>query len=1423
MKNQKLNVNDVAVIGLSIRFPGSSSPQEFWDNLVNGKESISFFDEPNTGSTSRSKNFVKALPELKRVDLFDADFFNYTHAEASLMDPQNRLFLEAAWEALETSGYHSGAYKDKIGVFAGCNWSSYLLRNLRNVLDESMQHENEAYYLNLCSNDFLATNVAYKLDLKGPSIGVQTFCTTGLASVHVACQNLLLGTCTMALAGGSHIRVPQNGYYFEEDGHDSKDGHCRSFDADASGTVPGNGVGVLVLKKVSDAITDRDHIYAVIKGTSLVNDGQPPGKVSFNGISIKGQVTAMKDVLNKSKVDPETVSFIEASGGATQYVDRAEIDALKKVYKAKDTSKKILVGSVQPNIGHLGHVSGLASLMKAILSLYHKSYPPTININKVNPKLKLDNSSLKINRDLSPLPDGDGPSTAAVNCFGIGGTYIHTILAQSPKAFDDQSGRKNKPFTLSAKTESALREKTNQLSKFLKEKQDSLNLADVAYTLNLGRKPMQYRTSITASSAYDLISALDQPEVSKIDMRNKAKPFVVFLFAGYGIQHQLKLGNQLYLQEKDFRNHFDTCACLINEKCNIDIVTALTSRNDQKKTLSDPLTGGLMIFAFQASLAKLLIKWGVSPNAMIGYSAGEFTAAYIADSLNLEQVIELLINKLLLIRKASKGKMLAVNASEEEIQPYLTTTTGHVCIAAQNSPEMTIVSGESTEIGKLYKQFLSNKIACTKLEGEYAFHSPIMGEISNEVETLFEKYKFDQPSIPFLSDTTVDWATKDCLNDKRYWSNKLVNKVRFYECLTTLAASKETIEFIEIGPQALTIPTANNLSTPQYEKATFSSCLPILGSNKDSEQKLVELLTGLWSRGIPIDWINYYEHESRSRLPLPTYPFERKSFWIESESIFRPKPVMNAAADDDGLSLLNNEAERFIGESWMKLFGLKKISPKDDFFELGGHSLLSTMFFNKARLRYPEVYLTLTDLYDHPTVEALAVIINTQLSKKESFTDSYANGSKDENYTRLRSLIIQTIADELNLKTDKIELDEPFDGLSNSRIPPRLYQEIRKEFGMPVYEYEIIRHTTVNKLIDYVFREIETFNKSFSHKAAIDQNTPPQAPARNMLDTNPKADAVFVYSTPRAGSTLFRLMLAGHPKLFSPPEIKMLLHNNLEDFYSKSANHVIAHGGVVRSLKELLELSQKDAMDYLKSLVQSKTPIKGIYKIIQANLKGKILVEKSAELSESVEILNKPEAIFQNPKYVFLVRHPYSVIESIVRNRIYSINDHHISDPLRFAENEWRMRNQNILTFVNSISEDRYLIVRYEDLLENPTKTMEKVSEFIGIAFDKKMVDPYASGRMIDGDGDPNIFNHDKLEPELAAVWKSIKLPISLTSETRSLANFFQYDLPSDPIESSEHDELTSKFMEEKLDEIDRMNEEQVNELIHRNLNSNDG
>jgi amino acid adenylation domain-containing protein len=864
----------IAVIGLAGKFPGAADPDVLWANVAAGKDTITHFDRTTVEARDRAAqefgpDYVPARGVLEDVDMFDSAFFNIAPREADFLDPQHRLFLEACWTALESGGYDPLRYPGLIGLYGGCSLNTYLLANLcadRSIIDEVTANYQVGEFNRIFGNDkdFLTTRVAYKLNLRGPCVTVQSACATSLVAIAQASQSLLNYQCDMALAGGVSATFPQKrGYIYQEGSMGSRDGHCRTFDAEASGTVFGHGVGVVLLKRLEDAIADRDPIRAILRGFAINNDGG--AKVGYMAPGVDGQASVIAAAQAMAGVSADEISYIEAHGTATPLGDPIEIAALTQAFRlGTERNSYCAISSTKANIGHLDSAAGVTGVIKTILALQHKQLPPTAHFQKPNPRIDFASTPFYVTSELKEWKS-EGPRLAGVSAFGVGGVNAHVVLQEGPEVELSPSLRPAQLLCFSARSEAALDQAINNLKTFHGE-HPGANLADVAYTLQTGRHEFDHRAIAVASDLSDFGTVHRSAQRSE-------NSNVVFLFTGQGSQFP-GMGRALYETEPIYRQQIDECSELLLAELGIDLRTLLFQNADEA-LLSETRYAQPALFVTELAMASLWKEWGIVPEAMAGHSLGEFVAAVLAGVMSREDALHLVARRGQLMQQMQPGAMLSVRLGEAELTPLL---GDGVSIAGLNSPALSVASGTFEAIEKLEKLLEEKSIGAKRLKTSHAFHSAMMEPMLAAFEEEVRKVKLLPPSTPYVSGVTGTSITSAEATDPQYWARHCRQPVRFADALSTLFTLPNPV-LVEVGPGMTLTTLAHQQKTGK--EAVILASLPQRSAEIDATGTMLEALGKLWLAGVQPDWNGLYSHERRSRIPLPTYPFERKRHWVE--------------------------------------------------------------------------------------------------------------------------------------------------------------------------------------------------------------------------------------------------------------------------------------------------------------------------------------------------------------------------------------------------------------------------------------------------------------------------------------------------------------------------------------------------------------
>jgi len=883
---------EVAVIGMSCRFPGAPSVEAFWENLRQGVESISFFTEEDLRMSGvspemlRQPGYVRAAGVLDDVERFDARFFGLTAREAQILDPQHRLFLELAWIALESAGYDPDRYRGSIGVFGGASGSAHYLKVVADPrLRESVSN---LQVLLSTDKDFLASRVAYKLNLGGPAVTIQTACSTSLAAVHLACQSLLAGESDMALAGGVSVSVPQKvGYVYEPDGIMSQDGHCRAFDAKATGTVRGSGVGFVVLKRLADALRDGDRIEAVLKGWAMNNDGG--NRVGFTAPGVEGQARVVRMAQAMAGVEPETIGYIETHGTGTSLGDPIEVTALTHVVGAATRRRgSCAIGSVKTNVGHLDAAAGVAGLIKVVLMLKHGELVPSLHFESPNPAIDFANGPFYVSARRREWTANGAPRRAGVSAFGIGGTNVHVVVEEPPAPAARGAAGGPEVLVVSARTETALERATDNLVEHL-QRHGELELRDVAFTLASGRRPFKHRRAVACGELAAGTRALADRDPRRVYTGvapDGVRP-VAFMFTGQGAQY-VNMGRGLYTAEREFRAEVDACCARLEPLLGEDLRGLLYPEAGAVASAAEKLNETRFtqpaLFTIEYALARLWTSWGVAPDAMIGHSVGEFVAACLAGVMTRDDALALVAERARLMQACPRGAMLAVALPEEALRPLL---DGSLDLSAVHGTDASVVGGPIEEVEGLAERLKEGDVPHARVPTSHAFHSRLMEPALEPFAARVGELALRPPRVPFVSNVTGTWITPQEATDPAYWARQLVATVRFSEGLAELAREPQRV-FLEIGPG----PTLTSLAKRRLGPSSPGAVASLRHPREEQADELFirQAAARLWVTGVAVDCSAGAKREGRRRVLLPTYPFEGERY-----TVGMPRPSAPAA------------------------------------------------------------------------------------------------------------------------------------------------------------------------------------------------------------------------------------------------------------------------------------------------------------------------------------------------------------------------------------------------------------------------------------------------------------------------------------------------------------------------------------------------
>jgi acyl transferase domain-containing protein len=1346
---------EIAVIGMAGRFPVAKDIDDFWENLKNGVESVTVFSDEELIEAGiapemiRQPNYVKAKGYVEDIQYFDSNFFNYTPNEAEIMDPQLRVFHQCAWHALENAGYDPQSYQGLIGLYAGYNPNMYWkVGNLYHTGSSSEFFEME--YLN--SYHFTSL-ICYKLNLKGPGISINTACSTSLTAIHMACRALLTGEADIVLSGGISITLPQkSGYLYQEGMVMSPDGRCKPFDAKASGIASGNGVGIVVLKRLVKAVKDLDHIYAVIKGSAINNDGNR--KPGYTAPSVEAQVEVIRAALRMAEVPAQSITYVETHGTATPLGDPIEIEALKKAFNSTDKKRFCRLGVLKANIGHLDAAAGVAGFIKTVLVLKHRLIPPAVNFESPNPEIDFESSSFYLNKNLEEWSSDEFPLRAGVSSFGIGGTNAHVVLEEFPEGTRGLAPLSTAPLPdrqyqlilLSARTPTALEQMAQNLLNYLQNNQD-VPLGDIAYTLMNGRKTFEHRGMLVCPGKNEAIAALISTGPGKIRnyyTETEDRP-VVFMFPGLGAQY-VNMGLEIYLTEPVFQETLDQCLEILNplvDYCikeilypgiSVSKVSEVSGVNRSNTSYTSDINqfeiSQMVIFIFEYALAKLLMSWGIKPQAMIGYSFGEYAAACISNVFSLEDALTLLTARGKLIRELPTGAMLSVPVNKETLTPLL---NDRLSVAIDNG-DSCVAAGPDHVIDTFEKQMKEKKYLCIRLPASHALHSMMMDPILPGFENQVARLTLNKPHIPFISNVTGKWITPGEAANPRYWAAHLRETVQFSAGLKELMSIENAV-FLEVGPGV-------SISTLAYQYIRKEANHIVINLVRPQEQKIsdVEYLLGkigrLWLYGTKPDWTAFYPHGQGKRVPLPAYPFDRLAYPADDPlqklmsmrqegEIKLMKPTLSPSraatptrpGKNTPYTPPTNKAEQILAQMWEELLGIRPIGIHDNLLEMGVNSLKGITFVNKLKEQLGEI-IHVTSIFDAPTVAELAVYFN------KYYPDSFRKLTGEQT--------------------------------SEETAHPGPGEEVTVEKIMRVRRF--LRSSLV--------------------------------PIGNETSRNPSA--VFILSPPRTGSTLLRVMLAGHPRLFAPPELNLLLFNTLGERKKALMGAAASHlQGTIRAIMEIKKCSAEQAQEIMERLENQDMNTKEFYRQLQEWLGDRWLVDKSPGYSNDLETLKRAEQYFRDPLYIHLTRHPYGMIRSYDEAKMDLLLGERLTDLLHLtrreiAEVNWTNSEYNILEFLKQVPRERQLLIKFEDLAANPEDTSKNICRFLHLEFHPGMIQPYEEKkkRMTDGVysqgqmiGDMKFNMHKEINPAVIDTWEQYYQEDFLGEPTGEIAKSLGYNL----------------------------------------------
>ena len=1009
----------IAVVGLAGRFPRADGVDEFWRNLRQGVDTITDFglaDAELVAGDPERDEFVASRGLLEGPELFDAALFGISPREAELTDPQHRIFLECALEALEHAACDPARFPGRIGVFGGSSASTYLMYNL--MANPQTLASTDVLRLRMGNSpDFLTSRVSYLLGLRGPSMVVQTACSTSLAAVHAACQSLLAGECEVALAGGVSVATPQKvAMKYEPGSVVAPDGRCRAFDAAAEGSVAGEGVGIVVLKRLDQALADRDTIHAVVLGTCLANDGDRKG--NFTAPSVEGLAEVIAGALEQAGVGADTIQYVEAHGSGTRLGDSVEVAALERVFARAGSplGKPCLLGSVKTNIGHLDAAAGIAAFIKTVLALRHRQIPPTLHFRRAHPRTGLQDSRFRVVDRWTPWEAGETPRRAGVTSLGIGGTNVHVVLEEAPDATPAEGKESWRIYPLSAATPAALERLTDSVAEHF-DGLSERSAGNAARTLARGRAQRTFRRVAVCRGIHDAARALQERDAGATwaGVASEEPRPIAFMFPGVGDQYP-GMGRGLYHDLPVFRETLDLCCGIVAAHAGVDLHPYFTPADappeveerpaprlqmwkpagDARRDVTRTLHAHAAVFALEYSLARQWIAWGIAPSALIGHSVGEFAAACVAGVFSLENALRLVCERARLIEGLPQGRMIAVPLPEGELAPMLEDM---VSLAAVNAPAHCVVAGTAPCIERLEAELAARRIVSVPLPTEHAFHSSMMAPVREPLLQLLRSIPMSSPRVPLVSSADGQWLSGADACDPDYWAGQLCRTVRFADGVRTLVQDPTRI-LLEVGPGQTLCTAAWQQMRRDGNPAPVA--LASLRSARDPYPDacfLLESLGRLWTVGAAVDWDAVFAGEELRSIPLPTYPFERARHWVERAAApaapFAPSPPaaraeipdpwvpspeeepLGAGVDPEGVEP-GAQLRQHVATAWSGVLGVQQIDPEHNFFTIGGNSLLAMQVASRLREAF-EVELPISMLFENPTLAGTAAALEVLL------------------------------------------------------------------------------------------------------------------------------------------------------------------------------------------------------------------------------------------------------------------------------------------------------------------------------------------------------------------------------------------------------------------------------------------------------------
>jgi phthiocerol/phenolphthiocerol synthesis type-I polyketide synthase E len=1358
---------EIAVIGMAGRFPAADNIHEFWENQERGMESIAFFsqqellEEGFDAETVQDPHYVRARGVVAGVEYFDAPFFNYTPLEAEAMDPQIRIFHQCAWEALEDAGVDPDTYPGRIGLYAG--YTPNILWKVQHLLQRkggSEQLERE-----LLNSQFFSTLISYKLNLRGAAVTVHTACSTSLTAIHLACRGLLTGEADIAMAGGVAIALPpRSGYSYQPGMISSPDGHCRAFDERADGTNKGDGAAVVVLKRLVKAAAHRHHIYAVVKGSAINNDGNR--KAGYTAPSVEAQAEVIRAALKMAEVEADTITYIETHGTGTPLGDSIEMAALRQAFTTAK-SGFCRLGALKTNIGHLDAAAGAAGFIKAVLALKHRVIPPILHFNTPHREIDSDSSPFVFNRQRYEWGNTGPPRRAGVSAFGIGGTNAHVILEEVSPAASLHEGDTQGPagtyqlIVLSARSETALRRMTENLRVYLQD-HPHVPLADVAYTLQAGRRVFEYRKMLVCTGRDEAAAALGTADSNRMPQhfsRLTDRP-VVFIFPGLGTQY-VNMGRGLYERLPLFRRQMDRCFEILDPLMGGETKEMLYPRpgSGDQTGVAPPL-----LFALETALAQLLMQWEILPRAMMGYSFGEYTAAHLAGVFSLEHALGLLVSREKLIQKLPAGAMLSVPRPAGEVDPLL----GEELSLAVDNGGSCIVGGTVEAVDAFEARMKKKRLLCVRLTVPHAIHSPMMDSILEEFETAVGRIPLNEPCIPYVSNVTGSWIQPSQVTTPRYWRDHMRQTARIADGLVQLLRIEDAA-FIEVGPGVV-------LSTMVRQLIDREAAQPVVNLMRSPEQKLEDgaYLWGkigrLWLYGKRIDWTAFHGGETVGRVPLPTYPFDQIPFPVSlslSRMVSRPEAGVEErqrqgvkkkvrAGDGSTDESPRTRLEQIVADTWQEVLGINPIGIHDNFFDLGGDSLKGITLVNKFQDLLGEI-IHITVLFDAPTIAELAVYFEkhyphgcARLVGARSTGEPEAQaGVNAEKIARVRRLIAP------------LPFLEEEEGTKN---PPALFVLSPPRTGSTLLRVILAAHPQLF--------------------------APPELNLLSFYTLKERAAALSGPAASHLQGSLRAIMQIKGCGLQTAQEIMARFETGdmtVRQFY--------------RQLQDWIN----------PRLLVDKTPPYTL----------------NPETLKRAEIYFQDPLYIHLTRHPYGMIHSYveARMDLLMGQHISEALN---CSRLEMAELHWTIGVQNILNFLEDIPPERKFLLRFEDLVNHPEEKVRELCRFLQLEFQLDMLLPYKEKkqRMTDGVysegimlGDMKFHRHTTINPVVADSWREHYREDFLGEPTREAAEMFGYR----PIRGRQGRWPAGEDARQLLGQLEQFSDEQVDALLGEMLDNEGG